>query len=70
MSQHKKLCCAHAEAAHIIFKHLALPTWMEQLSPCRIGCKTQIDLIFWNIFKAASLSCYITVTMKILELIY
>ena len=41
---------------------------MEGL-PETIGCKTQIALIFKNIFKAANLSCYIIVTVKILELL-
>ena len=42
---------------------------MKQLPPCTIGCKTQIALIFLNIFKLTSLSCYIIATMKILELL-
>ena len=42
---------------------------MKQLPPYTIGCKTQITLIFKNIFKAASLSCYIIVTVKILGLL-
>ena len=42
---------------------------MKQLPPYTIGCKTQINLIFKNIFKAASLSCYIIVTVKIFELL-
>ena len=42
---------------------------MKQLPPYTIGCKTQITLIFKNIFKAASLSCYIIATVKILELL-
>ena len=43
---------------------------MKQLKPCTIGCKTQVALIVWNILKAASLSCYITVATKIIELMY
>ena len=42
---------------------------MKQLPPYTIGCKTQIALIFKNIFKAASLSRYIILTVKILELL-
>ena len=42
---------------------------MKQLSPYTMSCKTQITLIFKNIFKAASLSSYIIVTVKILELL-
>ena len=34
-----------------------------------MSCKTQITLIFENIFKAASLSSYIILTVKILELL-
>ena len=41
---------------------------MKQPPPYTIGCKTQIALIF-NIFKAASLSSYITVAVKILQLL-
>ena len=40
---------------------------MKQLPPYTIGCKTQIALIFKNIFKVASLSRYIILTVKILE---
>ena len=43
---------------------------MKQLKPRTIACKTQIALIFLNIFKAASLSCYIIVATKIIELMY
>ena len=42
---------------------------MKQLSPYTMSCKTQITLIFENIFKAASLSSYIILTVKILELL-
>ena len=42
---------------------------MKQLPSYIIGCKTQIVLIFENTFKAASLSCYIIVTVKVLEVI-
>ena len=41
---------------------------MKQLPPHTIGCKTQIALIFKNVFKAASLSCYI-VKVKLFELL-
>ena len=57
------------EAVHILYKPLPLSVWMKQLPPYTIGFKTQITLIFKNIFKAASLSCYIIVTVKILELL-
>ena len=57
------------EAVHILYKPLPLPVWMKQLPPYTIGCKTQITLIFKNIFKAASFCCYITVTVKLLELL-
>ena len=57
------------EVAHILYKPLPLPVWMEQLPPCTIGCKTQIILIFKNIFKATSLSCCIIVTEKIIQLL-
>ena len=43
---------------------------MKQLPSYTIGCKTQIVLIFKNAFKATSLSCYITVTVKTLELLH
>ena len=56
------------EAVHILYKPLPLSVWMKQLPPYTIGFKTQITLIFKNIFKATSLSCYIIVTVKILEL--
>ena len=42
---------------------------MNQLPPYKVDCKTQIVLIFKNVFKVASLSCYIIVTVKILELL-
>ena len=54
------------EVAHILYKPFTLPVWMKQLSPYTIGCKTQIALIFKNRFKAASLSCYLIVIVKIL----
>ena len=54
------------EAVHILYKPLTLSVWMKQLPPYTIGCKTQIALIFKNIFKAASLSCYLIVIVKIL----
>ena len=46
--------------------HLHGATWVKQLPPCTIVCKTQIALIFKNIFKAASLSCYLIVIVKML----
>ena len=46
--------------------HLHGATWMKQLPTYTIGCKTQIALIFKNIFKAASLSCYLIVIVKII----
>ena len=42
---------------------------MKQLPPHTIGCKTQVALIFKNVFKAASLSCYIIVKVKLFELL-
>ena len=57
------------EAVHILYKLLPLSVWMKQLPPYTIVCKTQITLIFKNIFKAASLSSYIIVTAKNLELL-
>ena len=57
------------EAVHILCKPLPLSVWMKQLPPYTIGCKTQIALIFKNIFKTASLSCYIIVTAKVLKLL-
>ena len=54
------------EAVHILCKPLPLSVWMKQLPPYTIGCKTQIALIFKNIFKAASLSCYLIVIVKII----
>ena len=42
---------------------------MKQIPQYTTGCKIQIALIFWNIFKAASLSCHIIVAMKVLELL-
>ena len=54
------------EAIHRLNKPLPLSVWIKQLPPYAIGCKTQIALIFKNIFKAASLSCYLIVIVKIL----
>ena len=54
------------EAVHISYKLLSLSVWMKQLPPYTIGFKTQIALIFKNIFKAASLSCYLIVIVKML----
>ena len=54
------------EAVHILYKPLSLSVWMRQLPPYTIGFKTQIALIFKNIFKAASLSCYLIVIVKML----
>ena len=54
------------EVAHILYKPFTLPVWMKQLPPYTISCKTQIALIFKNRFKAASLSCYLIVIVKIL----
>ena len=53
------------EAVHILYKPLSLSVWMKQLPPYTIGCKTQIALIFKNIFKAASLNYYLIVIVKI-----
>ena len=66
----KRLCCAHDEAGHTLYKTLALSIWMKQLPPWTIVCKTQIALVFCNIFKAASFSCYVIVTTKHFELMY
>ena len=66
----QNLCCAHDKAAHILYSLLAMSIWIKQLQPCTIGCKTQIALIFYNIFNAASMSCSIIATTKILELMY
>ena len=41
----------------------------EATTTIDIGCKTQTTLIFENIFKAASLSSYIIVRVKILDLL-
>ena len=57
------------EAFHILYKPLPLSVWMKQLPLYTIACKTQIVLIFWNILKAASWSCYIIVAVKIFELL-
>ena len=57
------------KAIHILYNPLRLSVWMKQPPPYTIGCKTQIALIFKNIFKAASLSSYITVAVKILQLL-
>ena len=57
------------EAVHILYKSLPLSVWMKQLRPYTIGCKTQIALILKNIFKTASLSCHIILTVKVLELL-
>ena len=43
---------------------------MKQLPSYATGCKTQTVLIFKNTFKAASLSCYIILIVKILELLH
>ena len=42
---------------------------MKQLPPYTIGFKTQIVLMFRNVFNVASLSSYIIGTMKIIGLI-
>ena len=69
MSWHKKnIFCAHDQGVYILYKPLPLSIRMKQLPPYTIVCKTQIVLIFWNIFKAASLSSYIIVTIRLLEL--
>ena len=47
------------EAVHILNKALPLSVWMKQLPSYAIGCKTQIALIFKNIFKEAILTCYL-----------
>ena len=47
------------KAVHILNKPLSLSVWMKQLPPYAIGCKTQVALIFKNMLKAASLSCYL-----------
>ena len=62
----KKLCLAHDEAFGVLYKPLPLSVWLKQLPPYTIGCKTQIAV---NIFKAASLSFYIIVAKKIIELL-
>ena len=54
------------KAIHILYNPLRLSVWMKQPPPYTIGCKTQIALIFKNIFKAASLSCYLIVIVKII----
>ena len=42
---------------------------MKQLPPYAIGCKTQIALIFENVFKSASFNHCIILTVNILELL-
>ena len=54
------------EAVHILYKPLTLSVWMKQLPSYTIGCKTQIHLIFKNIFKAPILSYYLNVIVKVL----
>ena len=54
------------EALHILYKSLSLSVWMKQLPPYTIGCQTQFVSIFKNIFKAASLNCYLIVKVKTL----
>ena len=54
------------EAVHILYKPLPLSVWMKQLQPYTIACKTQIALIYKNVFNTASLSCYLIVIVKIL----
>ena len=57
----------------IVMHMMKLSTYYSSLYHCQsdtIGCKTQTDLIFSNIFKAASYSCYEIVAMKTLELLY
>ena len=68
-SWHKKIWCAHDEAVHILYRLLPLSILVKQLPPYTIDCRTQIAIISWNMFKAASLSYYLIVTMKILELL-
>ena len=53
------------EAVHILYKPLTLSVWMKQLPWYTIVCKTQIALIFKNIFKAAILSYYLNVIVKV-----
>ena len=57
------------KAIHTSYKFLPLSIWMKQVALDIIDSRTQIALIFKNIFKAASLSCYITLTIKFLELL-
>ena len=54
------------EAVHILYKSLPLSVWMKQPPPYKLGCKTQIALIFKNIFKAARLSCYLIAIVQTL----
>ena len=54
------------QAVHILYKPWPLSVWMKQLPPYTKGCKTQITLIFKNVFKAARLSCYLILIVKIL----
>ena len=54
------------EAVHLLCKPLPLLVWMKQPPAYTIGCKTQNALIFKNIFKTASLSCYLIVIVKTL----
>ena len=49
-----------------VYKPLPLSDWTKQLPPYEIGCKTQIALIFKNIFKAANFSCYLIDTKNYL----
>ena len=54
------------EAVHILYKPLTLSAWMKQLPWYSIVCKTQIALIFKNIFKTAILRYYLNVIVKVL----
>ena len=54
------------EAVHLLCKPLPPLVWMKQPPSYTIGCKTQNALIFKNIFKTASLSCYLIVIVKTL----
>ena len=54
------------EAVHILNKALPLSVWIRQLPLYAIGCKTKIDLIFGDIFKAASFCCYLIISKNYL----
>ena len=64
------LCTYYTYLYHVCLNELAVFTTVnfnETTATIRNRFKIQIALVFWNIFIAVSLNCYIIVTIKILK---